>query len=73
MVCCPSKYHYLFFMTLGITYGNTTYNHFVIGSHGHFHIKGYLTDDIHFDSQRLSRVSIMFKLHDVNWVKKQKY
>ena len=31
-------------------------NHFVIGPHVHFHIKRYLTDDIHFHSQRLSWV-----------------
>ena len=35
--------------------------------------KRYLTDDIHFDSQRLPQVSTMVKLHGVNWVKKQKY
>jgi len=69
----PQQVPLPFFMTLGITYGITTYNHFVIGSRVHFHIKGYLTDNIHFDSQRLSRVSTMFKLHGVNWVKKQKY
>ena len=61
-------------MTLGITYGiTTTYNRFVIGPHVHFHIKRYLTDDIHFDSHRLPWVSTMFKLHGVNWVKTQKY
>ena len=48
-------------------------NHFVIGPHVHFHIKRYLTDDIHFHSQRLSWVSTMVKLHGVNLVNKQKY
>jgi len=48
-------------------------NHFVIGPHVHFHIKRYLTDDIHFDSQMLSRCSTIVKLRGVNWVTKQKY
>lgn len=60
------------FHDLGITYGITTYNRIVIGPYVLFHIKRYLTDDIHFDSQRLPRVSTMVKLRGVNWVKKQK-